>query len=80
MAGKYHFERMLTPQQVAELFAVDPKTVTRWARAGRMRSVQTPGGHRRFRASDVEELLGHSIGGMDDEGEPGASEGGGARA
>ena len=42
-------ERLLTPGEVASLFRVDPKTVTRWATAGRIGSIRTPGGHRRFR-------------------------------
>jgi excisionase family DNA binding protein len=39
------------------LFRVDPKTVTRWAAAGRINSIRTPGGHRRFRESEIRELL-----------------------
>jgi excisionase family DNA binding protein len=50
-------ERLLTPGEVAALFRVDPKTVTRWAAAGRISSIRTPGGHRRFRASEVQALL-----------------------
>jgi excisionase family DNA binding protein len=50
-------ERLLTPGEVALLFRVDPKTVTRWASAGRSGSVRTPGGHRRFRESEVRDLL-----------------------
>lgn len=50
-------ERLLTPGEVASLFRVDPKTVTRWAAAGRMTSIRTPGGHRRFRESEVRALL-----------------------
>ena len=46
-------EVMLTPAEVAEMFKVDPKTVTRWARAGKLETVRTPGGHRRYRASQV---------------------------
>lgn len=49
--------RLLTPGEVAGLFRVDPKTVTRWATAGRIGSIRTPGGHRRFRESEVNELL-----------------------
>jgi excisionase family DNA binding protein len=48
---------LLTPAEVARLFRVDPKTVTRWATTGRLRSLRTPGGHRRFRESDVRALL-----------------------
>jgi excisionase family DNA binding protein len=44
---------LLTPSEVAEMFRVNPKTVTRWARAGRISAVRTLGGHRRFRASEI---------------------------
>ncbi|HWM59002.1 MAG TPA: BldC family transcriptional regulator [Pseudonocardia sp.] len=50
-------ERLLTPGEVASLFRVDPKTVTRWASAGRIGSIRTPGGHRRFRESEVRSML-----------------------
>jgi excisionase family DNA binding protein len=49
--------RLLTGRQVAEMFRVDPKTVTRWASSGRIGFIRTPGGHRRFRESEVRELL-----------------------
>lgn len=51
------FEDLMTPAEVAAAFHVDPKTVTRWAVAGRLRSVRTPGGHRRYFRSEVEALL-----------------------
>jgi excisionase family DNA binding protein len=47
----------MTPGEVAVLFRVDPKTVTRWAASGRITSVRTPGGHRRFRESEVNRIL-----------------------
>lgn len=50
-------DQLLTPGEVASLFRVDPKTVTRWATAGRIGSIRTPGGHRRFRESEVRTLL-----------------------
>ena len=50
-------ERLLTPYEVAKMFRVDPKTVTRWAAAGRLSSIRTPGGHRRFRELEVRALL-----------------------
>jgi excisionase family DNA binding protein len=46
-------EPLLTPAEVAAMFRVDPKTVTRWARAGKLQSVRTLGGHRRYYAADV---------------------------
>ena len=39
------------------MFRVDPKTVTRWAKAGKLSSIRTLGGHRRYRESEVRELL-----------------------
>lgn len=50
-------EQLLTPSEVAALFRVDPKTVTRWAKAGKLQSIRTLGGHRRYRASEVHALL-----------------------
>jgi excisionase family DNA binding protein len=50
-------DRLMTPGEVASLFRVDPKTVSRWAISGRIPSVRTPGGHRRFRETDVRALL-----------------------
>jgi excisionase family DNA binding protein len=50
-------DRLLTPGEVASLFRVDPKTVTRWAAAGRINSIRPPGGHRRFRESEIRDLL-----------------------
>ena len=62
-------DRLLTPGEVAALFRVDPKTVTRWAAAGRIGSIRTPGGHRRFRESEVRALL-EGEGMLDEEDEP----------
>ncbi len=50
-------DRLLTSGEVAALFRVDAKTVTRWAAANRIGSIRTPGGHRRFRESEVRALL-----------------------
>jgi len=47
----------LTPSEVAALFRVDPKTVTRWAKAGKLSSIRTLGGHRRYRETEVRALL-----------------------
>ena len=53
-------EALLTPAEVAALFRVDPKTVTRWAKAGKLTSLRTLGGHRRYRESEVRSLLGRT--------------------
>ena len=50
-------EQLLTPSEVAAMFRVNPKTVTRWARAGKISAIRTLGGHRRFRAAEVRRLL-----------------------
>jgi excisionase family DNA binding protein len=50
-------EKLLTPAEVAALFRVDPKTVTRWAKAGKLTSIRTLGGHRRYKESEVKALL-----------------------
>lgn len=50
-------DRLLTPSEVASLFRVDPKTVTRWANAGRLPRIRTPGGHSRYRESAIRRML-----------------------
>ena len=47
-------ERLLTGREVAARFRVDPKTVARWAAAGRIKSILTPGGHRRYLESEID--------------------------
>ncbi len=49
---------LLTPAEVATMFRVDPKTVTRWAKAGKLTSIRTLGGHRRYVEGEVRTLLG----------------------
>jgi excisionase family DNA binding protein len=51
-------EVLMTPAEVAAAFHVDPKTVTRWANAGKLRVIRTLGGHRRYAAAEVAELVG----------------------
>ena len=51
------YESLLTPSEVAAMFRVDPKTVTRWAKAGKLTSIRTLGGHRRYRKAEVASLL-----------------------
>ena len=48
---------LLTPAEVATLFRVNPKTVTRWAKAGRLGSIRTLGGHRRYSNAQVKVRL-----------------------
>lgn len=44
---------LLTPSEVAAMFRVSPKTVTRWERKGQVIAIRTLGGHRRYRASEI---------------------------
>ena len=44
---------LLTPNEVAEIFRVNPKTVTRWAQSGKISAIRTLGGHRRFNAAEI---------------------------
>ncbi|WP_374971487.1 BldC family transcriptional regulator [Terrabacter sp. BE26] len=48
---------MITPREVASMFCVNPKTVTRWAVAGRLTAYRTLGGHRRYSRAEIEQLL-----------------------
>jgi excisionase family DNA binding protein len=49
--------RLLRTREVALLFQVSERAVTDWARKGRLPSVRTPGGHRRYPAEQVQQLL-----------------------
>lgn len=53
----------MTPAEVASAFHVDSRTVARWAKAGKLPSVLTPGGHRRYPAAQVWKLLSYRVGG-----------------
>jgi excisionase family DNA binding protein len=57
MADQAQADALLTPAEVAALFRVNPKTVTRWARAGKITAIRTLGGHRRFRATEIRRCL-----------------------
>ncbi len=57
-----HANNLLTPGEVAQMFRVNPKTVTRWARAGKISAIRTLGGHRRFNALEVQAFLDRSVG------------------
>ena len=56
-ASSSESDTLLTPSEVAALFRVDPKTVTRWAKSGKLSSIRTLGGHRRYHEVEVRDLL-----------------------
>jgi excisionase family DNA binding protein len=47
----------LRPAEVAARLHVSPKTVTRWAKDGRVPYRRTLGGHRRYDPQQIEALL-----------------------
>jgi len=55
--GPHDPDELLTPSEVAAMFRVNPKTVTRWHRTGKVSAIRTLGGHRRFHASEIRRLL-----------------------
>ena len=57
MAKEIEYRKLLTPAEVAAMWKVDAKTVTRWAVAGKLGSVRTLGGHRRFFEDEVRARL-----------------------
>ena len=48
---------LFTPAEAARQLGVTPNTVTRWSRAGKISAIQTMGGHRRFRRSEIERVV-----------------------
>jgi len=50
-------ERLLTPAEVSALFRVHVHTIARWARDGKINCIRTPGGHRRYRESEIRDAM-----------------------
>jgi excisionase family DNA binding protein len=50
-------DELLFPAEVAQMFRVDVKTVTRWADAGKLETIRTAGGHRRYVKASVRALI-----------------------
>jgi excisionase family DNA binding protein len=48
---------VLTAGEAAQLFRVDPKTVSRWAGQGKLPCFRTLGGHRRFYEDEIKPLV-----------------------
>jgi excisionase family DNA binding protein len=47
----------LLPAEVAELLSVSPKTVSRWAKEGKLPFMKTLGGHRRYPEAEIRKLV-----------------------
>jgi|WetSurMetagenome_2_1015567.scaffolds.fasta_scaffold146784_2 excisionase family DNA binding protein len=50
-------DKYLTKKEAAEIFKVDPRTIDRWRRNGKIHIQRTPGGQVRIPASEIERLL-----------------------
>jgi len=50
--------KLISLQQTSELLDVVPKTLREWDSSGKLKSVRTRGGHRRYRQSDINEFIG----------------------
>jgi excisionase family DNA binding protein len=46
----------LNTSEVAERLHVSPKTVSRWAKEGKLGHLRTLGGHRRYNPADIDRL------------------------
>lgn len=58
MTANFYDPAFYTPREVADLFSVDPKTVTRWAKAGKIPvATRTIGGHRRYDARQIDWII-----------------------
>ena len=55
--GSIDDNTLLTPAELAGALRVNPKTVSRWEKTGKIPCIRTLGGHRRFRVSDVRTAL-----------------------
>lgn len=60
---------LLTTRDAAERIGVSTATIKRWTDSGVLKCERTPGGHRKFRATEVERLA-HSLRGMTSEDPP----------
>lgn len=55
-------DRLLTLDETKNLLGVSKSTLQRWDREGRLVAQRTDGGHRRYRQSEIERLIGESSG------------------
>ena len=58
LVEEYKSDDWMKPNEVADYFRVDPKTVSKWYHSGKIeehniRVITTPGGHRRYSTADI---------------------------
>ena len=51
-------DRLLTLKETGKLLNVSKQTLQRWDNSGKLIAVRTEGGHRRYKLSDIEKILG----------------------
>lgn len=61
--GSNGSEEYLRAGEAAQILHVSPKTMSRWAKEGRVPHIVTLGGHRRFSRRAIEELAQRMFGG-----------------
>lgn len=50
-------ELFLTTDDVSKMLHVGKSTIKRWTDEGKLKCFRTPGGHRKFKATNVEEFI-----------------------
>ena len=55
-------DRLLTIKETGKLLNVSKQTLQRWDNSGKLIAVRTEGGHRRYKLSDIEKILGENNG------------------
>lgn len=53
-------DRLLTLKETGKLLNVSKQTLQRWDNSGKLIAVRTEGGHRRYKLSDIEKILGEN--------------------
>lgn len=51
------YDALLTSSEVASMWRVDSRTVNRWAKAGKLGAIRTPGKRMRYRKDEVMALF-----------------------
>jgi excisionase family DNA binding protein len=50
-------ELFLTTEDVSKMLHVGKSTIKRWTDEGKLKCFRTPGGHRKFKATNIEEFI-----------------------
>ena len=47
----------ITPSEAQQRYGYNPKTLSRWADDGKIQSIKSPGGHRRYLVESLEKVV-----------------------